>query len=140
MAKETTLEERCLSVGSLLMDSLDLTLQDLRSDLTRQQREVGEWKNIITRIESGRSVGWHYCLLENRLFKQKTIYGRSYLRLCVPPAFRNLILKSCHDDPVSGHLGIHRTLTKIASRFVWDSMANDVTRYVKSWVGLDAKH
>jgi hypothetical protein len=44
MAKETTLQERGLSVGSLQMDSLDLTLQDLRSDFARKQREVVEWK------------------------------------------------------------------------------------------------
>ena len=69
----------------------------------KKQREVAKWNAIITSIESGRSVGRQYCLLENRLFKHKTIYGRSYIRLCVPPEFRELILKSCHDDPVSGH-------------------------------------
>jgi hypothetical protein len=134
LATEKNLEERCLSVGSLLVDSLDLTLQELGSELAKKQREVLKCNAIITRIQSRRSVGRHYCLLENRLFKQKTIYGRSYLRFFVPPDFRELILKSCHNDLISGHLGIQRTLVKIAGRFVRDSMANDVTRYVKSCI------
>jgi hypothetical protein len=106
LTKEKVLEERCLEVGSIIMDSLDLQLQDVRLEFAKKQREVREWRTIIERIEAKRSVGRHFCLLEHRLFKQKSIYGRNYLRLCVPPEFRGLILKSCHDDPVSGHLGI----------------------------------
>jgi hypothetical protein len=104
LTKEKVLEERCLEVGSIIMDSLDLQLQDVRLEFAKKQREVREWRTIIERIEAKRSVGRHFCLLEHRLFKQKSIYGRNYLRLCVPPEFRGLILISCHDDPVSGHL------------------------------------
>jgi hypothetical protein len=46
------LEERCLEVGSIIMDSLDLQLQDVRLEFAKKQREVGEWRTIIERIEA----------------------------------------------------------------------------------------
>ena len=132
LTQEEVLEERCLEVGSMIMDPLDLELQDVRLEFVKKQREVTEWKIIMERIEAKRSVGRHFCLLDGRLFKQKSVYGRTYLRLCVPPEYRSLILNLCHDDPVAGNLGIQRTLTKIIGRFFWNTLTEDVTRYVKS--------
>jgi hypothetical protein len=132
LTQEEVLEERCLEVGSMIMDPLDLELQDVRLEFVKKQREVTEWKIIMERIEAKRSVGRHFCLLDGRLFKQKSVYGRTYLRLCVPPEYRSLILNSCHDDPVAGHLGIQRTLTKIIGRFFWNTLTEDVTMNVKS--------
>ena len=85
LTQEEVLEERCLEVGSMIMDLLDLELQDARLEFAKKQHEVSEWKVIMERIEGNRSVGRHFCLLNERLFKQKSVYGRIYLRLCVPP-------------------------------------------------------
>ena len=29
------------------------------------------------------------------------------------------ILKACHVDPMSGHMGVKRTLNRISERFIW---------------------
>ena len=44
-----------------------------------------------------------------------------YLRLCVPVAFHERLLKAYHDDIVLGHMGYKRAVTRIAKRFflVW---------------------
>ena len=52
ITQEKVLEERCLEVGSIIMDSLDLQLQDVRLEFAKKQREVGEWRTIIERIEA----------------------------------------------------------------------------------------
>ena len=48
------LEERCLEVGSMIMDPLDLELQDARLEFAKKQREVSEWRIIMERIEGKR--------------------------------------------------------------------------------------
>ena len=40
------------------------------------------------------------------------------------------ILKSCHMDPTSGHMGIKRTLSQITDRFMWPGVAKDVENLV----------
>ncbi len=114
------------------MESLLSRVRIFLLEFAKKQREVSEWKIIMECIEAKRSVGRHFCLLDGRLFKQKSVYGRTYLRFCVPPEYRSLILKSCHDDPVAGHLGIQRILTKIIGRFFWNTLTEDVTMNVKS--------
>jgi hypothetical protein len=52
----------------MIIDPLDLELQDARLEFAKKQREVSEWRIIM-----------------DRLFKQKSVYGRKYHRLCVPP-------------------------------------------------------
>ena len=86
-------------------------------------------------------MGRHFCLLDGRLFKQKSAYGRTYLRLCVPPEYRSLFLKSCHDDPVAGHMGIQRTLTKIIGRFFWNinRRRNDVCQGMSSMLETEKR-
>ncbi|KZR99377.1 Uncharacterized protein APZ42_004776, partial [Daphnia magna] len=49
------------------------------------------------------------------------------------------ILQAYHDDVVSGHLGINRTLHKICNRFFWPKMALDITRHVQSCVHCQSR-
>jgi len=55
-------------------------------------------------------------------------------RLCVPndQALRLAILWEFHDAPVVGHLGFHKTLALVASRFWWPHMSRTVKAYVSS--------
>ena len=55
-------------------------------------------------------------------------------RLCIP-ADRHIrldILREFHDAPVAGHLGFHKTLAAVASRFWWPHMSRSVKAYVSS--------
>ena len=43
---------------------------------------------------------------------------------------RQKILKACHLDPTSGHMGVKRTLSRITERFMWPGVAKDVEQLV----------
>ncbi|KAG6462594.1 hypothetical protein O3G_MSEX013359, partial [Manduca sexta] len=49
----------------------------------------------------------------------------------VVPTNRPKILFDYHDAPTAGHLGVERTLQRIASRYYWPGMRASVTDYVK---------
>ncbi len=53
---------------------------------------------------------------------------RSY----VPTALHLTLLDALHTSPGSGHPGIQRTLSLLWNRYWWPSMAEDVTRFVRS--------
>ena len=42
------------------------------------------------------------------------------------------ILRACHSDPTSGHLGFRRTLARINERFVWKGIVKDCQEMVSS--------
>lgn len=129
---ETEVDDRCISIGVLQYHQSDFLAPDAVRDIASKQREVTKWREIIEKLESGNSAGRHFCLQEGRLFKLKTVGIQSYMRLCIPDEYKTLILRSCHDEATSGHLGIQRTLQKIAKRFFWHDMAQDVTNYVRA--------
>ena len=41
------------------------------------------------------------------------------------------IVKSCHVDPTSGHLGVRKTVGRIRERFMWKGVWNDVKKMGK---------
>ena len=41
------------------------------------------------------------------------------------------IMKACHVDPTSGHMGVKRTLSRISERFIWPGMVKDVNDTVR---------
>lgn len=42
------------------------------------------------------------------------------------------ILTSCHSDPTSGHFGITKTWIRVAERFYWQGMSEEVKELVSS--------
>ena len=53
-------------------------------------------------------------------------------KLCVPTEQRQRVLKECHDEPTSGHLGIAKTLTRLSRFYYWPGMQRDGTTHVRS--------
>jgi hypothetical protein len=45
---------------------------------------------------------------------------------------RQSIIAECHDCPSAGHLGVEKTLQRVARRFWWPHMARNVRSYVSS--------
>ena len=54
--------------------------------------------------------------------------------LTVPSALRFDILKSLHDDPTGGHLGLQKTYDKIRTRYHCPGMFKDVEHWCRSCV------
>lgn len=57
-------------------------------------------------------------------------------RLYVPAvqAIRTSLLQECHDNPLSGHLGVNKTLALIKKSFYWPKMREDIEQYVTTCV------
>lgn len=59
--------------------------------------------------------------------------------LVIPKSLTGEILFQNHNDPLSGHLGVTRTLQRINNRFYWDTLAKDVARYVRGCIDCQAR-
>ena len=53
-------------------------------------------------------------------------------RLCTPEYLRKEILRTCHNEAHSAHLGVFKTTERIVRRFVWKGMYQEIRRYVLS--------
>lgn len=68
-----------------------------------------------------------------RIKKVKRITNITTLKqLVVPNKFKNDILTMCHDNLLSGHLGITATYLRMIQRFWWKGMKSDTEAWVKS--------
>ena len=51
--------------------------------------------------------------------------------LVVPPTLVPTILRQVHDDPLSGHLGVNKTVDVLLERYYWPGFSADVKRYIR---------
>jgi len=58
--------------------------------------------------------------------------GFSRLQLFVPLSMRPEVLSQCHDDSLSGHLGIERSFARLQQSYFWFKSFDDMAAYVKS--------
>ena len=77
-----------------------------------------------------------YHLSEHNLARQRP---NIYCELVIPASMRNEILQSCHDDPLSGHLGFKKTYNKLRERLHWKNMYSDCDFRCKSCVDCATK-
>ncbi|XP_070138509.1 uncharacterized protein [Drosophila bipectinata] len=47
-------------------------------------------------------------------------------KLCVPMESRQQVLKENHDAPAAGHLGVRKTIARVAARYFWPGMQRDI--------------
>lgn len=93
---------------------------------------------MMKRISDSPSKYPMWWIDKNKLFKRtkQTSYpglsnGDSPWRLVVPKEKRSEIIRSHHDPPTCGHLGVSRTLSRISQRYYWPMMKNDVAKFIK---------
>ncbi len=53
-------------------------------------------------------------------------------QIVVPKSYRPEILSIAHETPLSGHLGVNKTYTKILKHFYWPKMKSDVAQFCRS--------
>jgi hypothetical protein len=53
-------------------------------------------------------------------------------QIVTPKVFRQEILTLAHDSPVSGHLGVQKTLDRIQRHFYWPTIRKDVSAYCRT--------
>ncbi len=82
----------------------------------RTLRILRQWGKLALRL------GILYRISKNPVSKKKTY------QFVVPTALRSTVLKGVHDN--AGHQGQHRTLWLARQRFFWESMEEDIKKYV----------
>ena len=48
------------------------------------------------------------------------------VKLMVPRSMRQKVIQSCHDVPVAGNVGVHRTQELVNRQFSWRGMGTDI--------------
>jgi hypothetical protein len=63
--------------------------------------------------------------------KDPVLYYNS--RVCIPnfKEYRLNIMHDCHDIPIAGHLGFHKTYMAIKRHYYWQGMKSDIKNYVE---------
>ena len=56
------------------------------------------------------------------------------IQLVVPTTLRFEILKSFHDNPLGGHLGLEKTYERIRTHYYWSGMFTDIQHWVRSCI------
>lgn len=52
-------------------------------------------------------------------------------RLVIPREQRSEIIRSQHDPPTCGHLGVSKTLSRVSLKYYWPKMKNDIAKFIK---------
>ena len=96
--------------------------------------EVAESVDQPFDSESTGSSRWHHrnnlSLDDNGIIWRKRSSQSSLLQLLIPKSGREQLLLAYHASLFGGHLGRNRTLARLAHRFYWSGMSDDV----KEWL------
>lgn len=98
-------------------------------DLAQSQRKDPTLGPIITRLERKIQVP-NYELRAGILKYRKNV--RCAPKIVVPRNMQTMVTRYNHDAVTSAHLGIKKTIAKIAREFAWEGMFQFVRDYVKS--------
>ena len=86
----------------------------------------------------GPAVKYFYLNREQLVYRNGLLFylwkdsTRDRLLLIVPESLKQEIMSLSHDLPLTGHMGIAKTLLRICMNYVWYRMAKDVELFVKS--------
>ena len=69
-------------------------------------------------------------LKDEILYRKRQVGEETQCKIVLPVKFRDMVLRSLHDD--MGHMGLDQTLDLTQSRFFWPRMAADVERKIKT--------
>jgi hypothetical protein len=67
-----------------------------------------------------------------KIRRQTSRNNKTFRQLVVPQSIKAQILEICHENFTGGHLGEHKTWTKLNNRFVWKESRDETVNYVKS--------
>ena len=102
-------------------------ITDQKTDVT-----LAKVYNRVCKVAPKETDGYflHNNLLIHRKFNKDPHDGERYVdRVVVPESYRNEILRVGHTIPLSGHLGISKTHSRIATHFFWPGLHFDVRKY-----------
>lgn len=103
--------------------------------LEMKEEHKDEWYKTQERmvLDGTHSEDWQ--VSQDRLWKYLKLKQfpdeKCSWKLVIPEALRSQVLRECHDDPVSGHLGIKKTVNRVRQCYYWPTLIGDVKRHVR---------
>ena len=77
--------------------------------------------------------GQSYLTVKNkilyRVYPREVGYG--VFQKGLPQKYRTSALRMAHDIPLSGHMGVKKTRSRILQHFLWPGIFSDVARYCR---------
>ena len=92
--------------------------QDIAIQNTHVKRYWSQWDRILLQDD----------ILYRKWFNTNT--EDTVLQLMVPQIWQKEILELLHDRPMSGHLGINKTIARVQQRFYWLDYKLDITKLI----------
>ena len=74
----------------------------------------------------------NYLFLQNKVLYYRWDDQEDKVLLVVPRSLKDEVLRYCHDNKLSGHLGQAKTVLKVKQRFFWHGLQKDCITFVKS--------
>lgn len=105
--------------------SLDLSLPRIRT----AQHLDSAILSVIDRLQRT-STTTEFTLVDNVVYRVAS--GRYPQVPYLPQSLIPLVLNLYHDHPLSGHFGVHRTTSRISSKFWWPKMRSQIRNYIAS--------
>jgi Integrase zinc binding domain len=113
---------------------LELILKAQQADEFVRNKEYGA-SHSKSKTATGRPEGSEDSPVQGKEWRiDQSGLLRRHNSVFVPasPALRNEILEMVHDDPLSGHFGIKKTLELLARSWWWPGMKQSVREYIKT--------
>ncbi len=104
------------------------------AELQRQDSTLQDWFQKVSEVDGVRK-DIVSCLMEEKYILKKGILYQvkgEVEALVVPESMRHTIMTLGYSVPWAGHLGKHKTLARIASRFTWPKIYTDVTEFIRT--------
>ena len=92
------------------------------------------WDNCHKEKTLGGKGGtlWTFVKRDNLLHRVTTTAGKEEAHLVIPASLRKQVMYMGHQNPLSGHFGLAKTLARIQKYFCWPGLTAEVNRYVRS--------
>ena len=100
--------------------------------LWKTQQEDPECQVLYQKVvETGQVINSNpsYIILDDLLYRLVTLPYKTIYQLYIPPSFRSHLLDYFHQDPLSGHLGRHKTYRRLQHLVYWPKMSWDVREH-----------
>lgn len=74
-----------------------------------------------------------YRIVDGQLFRHLGSHKLcdSDWKLCVPQPLRLQVMRECHDQVTSGHLGVRKTIARATSNYYWPGISRDIGNFVR---------
>lgn len=120
---------------NVVPDALSRAIPEEINVIQITQADKDDWyRSVETDVKDGHSTAdWE--ISQGQLWKflkLKQFPDERYdWKLVIPKKLRDQVLKECHDDPISGHMGAKKTISRTRQHYYWPSLIQDVKNYVR---------